>query len=391
MYMKNKLRIDGSDKIKKLSRVTYMELGADPEFFILSKKNENIIESNKVLPENGISLGSGDSKVTIDGVQAELNPYPSLCRQGAAKQYVELFRKLAGVLSKKNAFLHATSMVHLTKEELDELSEESKRFGCESSLNSYTGTESEIKVDPSKYGYRSAGGHIHIGMRLKIRFHDYVKKHPKFLVSLLDLILGNTCVMIDRDDNQIERRKVYGRAGEYRLPVHGLEYRTLSNFWIRNYQLMSMVYGFTRFATNIAYNIYMDESPGNMKGYSEYREILSLVNEDDIQKAINTNNFDMAKNNWDVIKDTLMDMIPHPYARFYPVTRNELNAFEYFIDKGLCYWFGSDNNIIGNWTTGLPTLYYVGWESFLTDVVAVDMQQMVTWRIGHNGFIVMKK
>ena len=74
---------------------------------------------------------------------------------------------------------------------------------------------------------------------------------PLLAVKILDIVVGNTCVIMDRAPSQVERRKVYGRAGEYRLPAHGIEYRTLSNFWLRSYQLTHLVFSLARFAINI--------------------------------------------------------------------------------------------------------------------------------------------
>lgn len=42
-------------------------------------------------------------------------------------------------------------------------------------------------------------------------------------------------------------------AGEYRLPAHGVEWRTLSNAWLRAPQLMYLVVGTARAAFNIGW------------------------------------------------------------------------------------------------------------------------------------------
>ena len=97
------------------------------------------------------------------------------------------------------------TMVEVDKAELDSLSEASRRLGCGPSLNAHDKTAS-INVDASTYLKRSAGGHIHLG-----GVHNYPYYTPDHLATLMDIIVGNTCVMIDRDPNAAERRKVYGR------------------------------------------------------------------------------------------------------------------------------------------------------------------------------------
>lgn len=404
--------IYGDSYMKRLEKDISPSIGADPEFFIASHKDGKIVEANKVIPKNGLVIRDPNgydtnNKCTIDGVQAEINPNPHSCRQGCAREYIKIFTKLADTLSANGTILHHKSMIHLTKKELEELSEESKRFGCAPSLNLYTNEESKITVDPSVYGYRSAGGHIHLGGG-DIQF--CTERDPKLVVRLLDLILGNTCVMIDRDPNQIERRKVYGRAGEYRLPSYGLEYRTLSNFWLRCYPLMSMVYGFARLGAGIAYNIIRDEYKTLKRdsyGYkyedylskpngkeSEYREILKVSNESNIEKAISTNDFDLAKENWDNIKHILMDMLPRHGATVShdPLNIDYLEAFEHFIDKGIDYWF-KDDDIIKHWTKTLRGVSNKGWESFLRRVVTADMENNgnIEWEYGAGRLIIKVK
>jgi len=279
-------------------------------------------------------------------------------------------------------------MIHLSKEDLDKMSKEAREFGCAPSRNNYTGKESVIKVNPSKYGYRSAGGHVHLGASKTSDLGKCLRSETKLVVQILDYVLGNTCVMMDRDPSQIERRKVYGRAGEYRLPKHGLEYRTLSNFWIRSFQLMHMVYGFARLCSAIGFNIYRDEKRSYVdKGESDYRTFLKKVDKKDVERAINQNDFDLAKSNWDDMKDSLLDMIPKNWFGYAPISSEYLKEFEYFIDKGIDHWFKDDP--LTHWTKNLKAISGVGWENFLHYVVRKDIKckGKVAWHITRSGFV----
>jgi hypothetical protein len=42
-------------------------------------------------------------------------------------------------------------------------------------------------------------------------------------------------------------RKLYGAAGRYRQPSYGVEYRTLSNFWLASPELVELVYDICSF------------------------------------------------------------------------------------------------------------------------------------------------
>ena len=47
----------------------------------------------------------------------------------------------------------------------------------------------------------------------------------------MDYTLGLDSLLLDSDTR---RRSMYGRAGSFRFKEYGIEYRTLSNFWIKN-------------------------------------------------------------------------------------------------------------------------------------------------------------
>ena len=54
----------------------------------------------------------------------------------------------------------------------------------------------------------------------------------------MDFFLGLPSVLYDADT---ERRKLYGKAGAMRYKPYGVEYRTLSNAWLKNKNRMKQV------------------------------------------------------------------------------------------------------------------------------------------------------
>ena len=362
----------------KILESYYPFMGCDPEFFFVS--NGKVLEASKVLSDKGFTvkhqrpLARGIEGVTsrfvIDGVQAELNPKPYSCRANLANEIRECFFKLnEEVIKKQSVGINFSGVIKLSEDEMAQLSETSKKFGCAPSNNVYTGKESEIKVNPATYSYRTAGGHIHIGGcdYLYDSLTTVLHSKSKLFVRLLDLIVGNTCVMLDRDPGQVERRKVYGRAGEYRLPKYGLEYRTLSNFWLQSYPLMSLVFGLVRFAVTIGYNIVTEERESGEE--SEYRSILRQVKRIDVVRAINRNDFELAKKNFDKIKNLLVEIVGDGNSH-YPLYKSNLAQFEYFVKKGIGYWFKQDP--LTHWLA-LNEGHGKGWESFCHQYVEWDM------------------
>ena len=366
---------------KKLLFQYDVTLGCDPEFFFEGARGKTT-GAEKVLPEAGLvyppgTTGKRDgdytscggvaaSKIVIDGVQAELNPRPNTCRANLANEISACFRQLHKELEKNGSKIGVSfkPLVNITQKELDSLSEKSKTFGCAPSTNLYQHAESKITVDPKKYRKRSAGGHIHLGA--VGGYGDGVKNalaNVDEMVYMLDIIVGNTSVLLDRNPNNVERRKVYGRAGEYRSKSYGIEYRTLSNYWLQSYQLMSFVTGLARMAVHIVAQSSLKGEGRNFVG-----EIKAAVKKEDIVKAIQENDFALAYSNFLKIQDIILDIASDCYS--YPINRDNINQFHWFVKKGISYWFKEDP--FKHWIT-LPEGHGRGFESFLTNKVSADM------------------
>lgn len=76
-------------------------------------------------------------------------------------------------------------------------------------------------------------GHIHIG------YPDPSIETNECLIKALDVFLGVPSVLLDTDES---RKKLYGRAGNFRPKSFGLEYRPLSCWWLKNYKSIEWVF-----------------------------------------------------------------------------------------------------------------------------------------------------
>ncbi len=341
-------------------------LGCDPEFFF--KINKRVVGSEKIIPKEGIKIDRGMgsvSKFIIDGVQAELNPRPNTCRANLANEMSACFKTLKATLDKSGEKVDVSfeQSVKISKTELAKLDKENQVFGCDPSLHAHG--ESGIKieeVDPLTHLQRSAGGHIHIGANYD-GLKNLIKKEPEKLVQMLDIICGNTCVLVDRDKGNKERRKLYGAAGEYRLPKHGLEYRVLSNFWLQAYPLMSLTFGLARIAVEL-----MSDAT-NADAY--YQAFTEAVDMEDIKKAINTNNYALAMKNFKKIEKLLCEVTQQ--TDHFCLWEGNMKDFHYFSkmikEKGLKHWFDFDP--MEHWVT-LRDGHHAGCHDFLRDTVSVQ-------------------
>ncbi len=355
-------------------------LGCDPEFFF--KLGDTVIGAEKVFAKDGLDnkiasandlcvLSGTKSKFIIDGVQAELNPRPNTCRANLANEISACFKTLKAELEKqgKGVSVDLSRSITISEEELASLDKDNQKLGCMPSKSVYANAGVKLTdIDGSKHRQRSAGGHIHIGTASQAHLRAKIDKDPDTLVQMLDLLCGNTCVLVDRDEGNKERRKLYGRAGEYRLPKHGLEYRTLSNFWLESYQLMSLAFGMARLSVELTadYN----------NGDKFVKAFLGSVDQKDVQTAINENDFDLAMSNFKKIESLIAKVTSN--SEHFAISGSTLPAFHFFVnivkEKGLKHYFKQDP--ITHWAT-LPECHRDGFDYFLRTVVSPDMKKAV--------------
>lgn len=258
--------------MKKLYYENFNTIGSDPELFFI--KDSKVVPSSEVVPEDG-------QFVIRDGFQGELNPLTAQCRQYAGSYIAQALR---------NAFRYARSVGaevsfdvgHIISDDVwSKTGVGMRRFGCNPTMNAHNARFKRVTGIREKF--RAAGGHLHFSLS-NPRDVDMDK-----LVTVMDIVLGNTCVLIDRDPNNARRRKNYGVAGEYRQKSYGLEYRVLSNFWLRSYTLWSMVSQLGRNSIDI-YNQKLAD------------ELIGMFDMRKVRKAINENDYELALENFLILK-----------------------------------------------------------------------------------------
>ncbi len=333
--------------MNKLSLVnTQVYLGSDPEAFF--ERDGQIIGSEKVIPmkwETGVHPYM--EQVARDGIQVELHPAP-LTLGGAVPELRNLlakFFKYVDTVTPKTT-VSFKELVEVSREELDSVSPESRMLGCQPSKNQYE--LPKAKVDGNRYRKRSAGGHIHLGLLGTglMAQKDYRERLP----MILDWVVGNTGVLLDRDTGQVERRRVYGQAGEYRLQKYGLEYRTLSNFWLRSPVLTELMYGLALLSADILIKTVTTKQDYEL-------ELLGKVNYKQAIRSIQMNDLKFALENWTHVKSFLLE---HVTAVGY-LNASLVSGFEKFVgivnNEGLDKFFPADYESVKKaWAGKSPSL-----------------------------------
>ena len=103
---------------------------------------------------------------------------------------------------------------------------------CDPDYNAYT-EEVNPKPEGASTNLRSAGFHVHVG------YPNQNYETSVNIVKWMDVFLGVPSLLLDPDT---ERRKLYGKAGCFRLQPWGVEYRVLSSYMMHNETFIRYVY-----------------------------------------------------------------------------------------------------------------------------------------------------
>ena len=167
-----------------------------------------------------------------DGTALEFNVPPVNNGIVFAQNVQYALTKLHTFLFKLNLVILPTSTAVFSKQILESYPQ-AMRLGCSPDYDAYkVAPRKSFQIDNLEE-FRFAGGHIHMS------FTNKEKMPNEFIIRLMDIYLGLPTLGIDK---QGIRRKFYGQAGLFRPTKYpdattGVEYRTLSNFWIFDREL----------------------------------------------------------------------------------------------------------------------------------------------------------
>lgn len=202
-------------------------LGADVEIFLSQNGNPTpaigLLKGSKTKP-----LPVNHGNLQEDNVMAEFAIDPAESKDQWVRHLNAVFHELMNTVGDQYE-----PMILPSCQFPDEMltHPKAREFGCDPDINAYTldmGAYSPDQVG----NLRTCGGHIHVGESMT---DDQIID----TVRAMDMFLGVPSVLADEDDN---RRRFYGQAGSFRVKDYGLEYRSLSNFWIRTDGLMEWAY-----------------------------------------------------------------------------------------------------------------------------------------------------
>lgn len=230
-----------------------LKLGCDPELFVYDRSTKKFVSAHDMIP------GSKDEPYHVpcgaiqrDGVAAEFNIDPCSDREEFLFNINRVMDDLSHRVKKVNPdyVLAAEPVATFDKEYFDALPPEPKVLGCNPDFNAYTGKPNN--PPHTTECFRTGAGHIHIGWG---EFFDiYNPDHLRVcceVVKQLDVILYPNSMSWDKDT---KRRTLYGRMGSFRPKHYGVEYRPLSNAFLRDADIIRYVFDTTVWAVDQYFN-----------------------------------------------------------------------------------------------------------------------------------------
>ena len=205
---------------------TVFTIGTDPEFFAKSGK--------KIVSVAGLLGCTKDKKLDLapdvrlqeDNVLAEfdINPQEGFTAfNDNVRRGLDLVNKKLNEHQMELAF--GVSSHIYTQEELESFDKSAFVFGCTPDFNAYTGQKNP-SPKAADAGLRTAGGHVHIGYGKAVSVN---RDTQQCAGVLCDYYLSLISVVLDPDTR---RKELYGKASCVRFKEYGIEYRSLSNFWV---------------------------------------------------------------------------------------------------------------------------------------------------------------
>lgn len=241
-----------------------MRLGCDPEVFLINNQGLlpvfGLVGGDKWNPKPVEGMPAGFT-FQEDNVALEFGIPPAASRE----EFVKSVRDVQFAFLNKHPELTFCNLSCVVFHEDALKHPQANVFGCEPDFNAWTNKENPRPR--MKKNTRAAGGHVHVELP--------AESSREIVVQAMDFYLGLPSLLMDKDS---ERRKMYGKAGAFRPKSYGVEYRTLSNFWIFKDRYVEWVWDNTERALNSV-------------GQGEEFQAASA----DIQRIINTSNIEEAR------------------------------------------------------------------------------------------------
>lgn len=348
-------------------------IGSDPEIFVLNE-HDVVIPAFEFLPSKSMASAETDErnggyernfigKAFYDGFQAEWTTKAGISCIGfltddvrsGMKKVLEEARKV-----NPNATLTIASVVDLPDNAVSKYDKSYFELGCARSYSAYDEEPLTLSA-PELLPYRSAGVHMHFKPMEVGNFNQ-----PEFapvvirMIKSMDRILGVALTSLGEGFHDRRRRKLYGRAGEFRCN-HTIEYRVPDTIMLSHPTTFNLMWDLGRTAFSLG-----------QKGL----DFLWEADEDEVRTCINESDVPLARKILNHNLPMLKRMLEFSYGDY--AAQHGVNA----IMNGISSVIACPTDVIANWRLN-PSDYWISEGKGHADYI--------DWRQAANSFLRMKE
>ncbi len=211
-------------------------VGCDPEVFVTREGSTEFVSAHGLIPGNKQTpFPVPKGAVQVDGMALEFNIDPAETVGEFITNVRSVYEELKNMVPGYNLVVEPTAV--FPKAHFDQQPDEAKALGCDPDFSGWT-----TRINPrpnNRTTTRTGAGHIHIGWGT---FDQWSTEHHLLcsrIARQCDYFLGIQSLKWDPDN---KRRAMYGGPGAFRPKDYGIEYRTLSNAWLRDPRLIGWVF-----------------------------------------------------------------------------------------------------------------------------------------------------
>lgn len=224
-----------------MSRFNNLKFGADPEVFV--KRGGVFVSAHELVPgtkkkPHKVKLGA----VQIDGTALEFNIDPASTEEEFVRNIQTVLATLGGMarMSDPGIELAVEPVADFDPDHFYNLPPSALELGCEPDFNAYTEMPNPrpFTVEPM----RTASGHIHCGWDV----NPDPEQHRQDCIDVVKQLDKSLLEMSYEWDKDERRRSLYGAPGAFRIKPYGVEYRVLSNVWIKDEATIRTVFNVTK-------------------------------------------------------------------------------------------------------------------------------------------------
>lgn len=217
-------------------------VGADPEIFMF-KDGMPISAHGAIQGTKHDPFKVKDGAVQVDGMALEFNIDPASSEEEFVHNVESVLATLKSMVPGFD--LVATPVAEFGFDYIKAQPEEALILGCDPDFNAWANGD----INPRPNGdnpFRTGAGHVHIGWTNNMDVMDQGHINTGItLTKQLDAFLALPSLFYD---TVVKRRTMYGAPGAFRTKPYGVEYRVLSNAWLKDSKLMRWVYKNTTLA-----------------------------------------------------------------------------------------------------------------------------------------------